>query len=103
MWAPTNKSYGDNPSPSTTVIYVGAWATFERLTKQVVKKRGRMMVATPPSRNRYQPGGLAARCFTLRDAPSYPARSVRKYKIWLRRRGMFLTLIFSLVAPIFAF
>jgi len=31
IWAPTNKLYGDNPSPSTTVIYVGAWAAFERV------------------------------------------------------------------------
>ena len=51
-----------------------------------------MVVAAPRYQNRYQPGGLAARCFTLRDAPLYPARSVRKHKIWLRLRGKFLTL-----------
>ena len=89
----TNKLYGTPRSPASTVIYPGAWAVFERLTKQVVNKRDEMVVATPPSRNRYQPGGPAARCFPPRAAPSYLARSVWIYKIWLRLRGMFLTFI----------
>ena len=89
----TNKLYGTPRSPASTVIYAGAWAVFERLTKQVVNKRDEMVVATPPSRNRYQPGGPAARCFPPRAAPSYLARSVWIYKIWLRVSGKFLTFI----------
>ncbi len=43
----TNKLYGTPRNPASTVTYAGAWAVFERLTKQVVNKRDEMVVDAP--------------------------------------------------------